>query len=109
MTPTHGIGQCRISIRWLQHPDVFGRTILENGRPWREWIAHQANLDSQYAGPTEEAAIGLADPITNDTLPVLNKSSNNWRQWEAEMATKLKEIDDNKNNPVKTDGWGNRH
>ena len=65
-----------------------------------EWIAHQANLDSQYAGLTEEAAIGLADPITNDTLARSEQIFQQLKAVEAEMAAKLKEIDDNKKNPV---------
>ena len=84
-----------------QHPDVFGRTILEKWQALEEeWIAHQANLDSQYAGLTEEAAIGLADPITNDTLARSEQIFQQLKAVEAEMAAKLKEIDDNKKNPV---------
>ena len=84
-----------------QHPDVFGRTILEKWQALEEeWIAHQVNLDSQYAGLTEEAAIGLADPITNDTLARSEQIFQQLKAVEAEMAAKLKEIDDHKKNPV---------
>lgn len=85
----------------INNPDVFGRSILEKWQALEEeWIANQAYLDSQYAGLSEEAAIGLADPITNDTLARSEKIFQQLKAVEAEMIAKLKEVEDAKNNPV---------